>query len=113
MFQMSDYSPSAFARPLSTPLKPINAIARRPAVTSAIAIPCMPRGIFDILKCSRIPAKMTRAKAKPKAVLIAYTTPVSRLGSSPWELYVPCATRIATPRIQQLVVIRGKKTPKA
>ena len=45
-----------------------DAIASRPAVTNAIAIPCIPLGIFTKLNCSRIPANNTIAKAKPRAV---------------------------------------------
>ena len=46
----------------------IPVIASRPAVTNAIAIPCIPLGIFTKLNCSRIPANNTIAKAKPRAV---------------------------------------------
>ena len=47
--------------------------------------------------CSLMPAKTTSARAKPRAVLMAKTTPVSRFGSSPCVAYVPLATRMATP----------------
>ena len=93
-------------RPLSTPLNPMKAMANRPAVTRAMLIPCMPFGTDTRLSCSRMPAKMTRAKPKPKAVLRAYHTPIIRLNSF-WM------TKIATPSTAQLVVIRGKNTPKA
>lgn len=60
--------PNRTPKPLSTPENPMNAIASRPAVTNAIAIPCIPLGIFTKLNCSRIPANNTIAKAKPRAV---------------------------------------------
>ena len=71
---MNYSTPNNTAKPLSTPENPINAIASRPAVTSAIAIPCIPFGIFTRLSCSRIPANNTIAKAKPRAVEKAYQT---------------------------------------
>ena len=48
----------------TTPEKPINAIAKRPAVIRAIGVPFIPFGIFTKLICSRKPAKRVSAKAK-------------------------------------------------
>ena len=62
------YTPNKVAKPLSTPEKPMNAMANKPAVTKAIAIPSIPFGMFTKLNCSRIPANNTIAKAKPIAV---------------------------------------------
>ena len=53
------------------PENPINAIANKPAVTKAIGVPFIPFGTFVMASCSRIPAKITNAKAKPNAVEIA------------------------------------------
>jgi len=81
-------------------------MANKPAVNSEIGVPCIPLGNFAMLSCSRIPANNIKASPKPNAVEIAKTTLSSRLKSF-W------ITIIATPRIVQLVVIRGRNTPKA
>ena len=78
-----NYKPNNVLSPLSTPLKPMKAIARRPAVMRAMLMPCSPLGTSIMASCSRMPAKTTSAKAKPIAVLMAKTTPVKRLGSRP------------------------------
>ena len=101
----------------TTPLKPMKAIAKRPAVSSAIGVPCIAFGTLLSANCSRIPAKRTSANAKPSAVAKAksvpesnpYSAPAGRLASS----FFSSATMMATPRIQQLVVISGRKTPRA
>ena len=90
----------------TTPEKPMNAIASKPAVIKAIGVPCIPFGIFTRVICSRNPANNTSARPKPRAVENAYTTPVSR-SKSFW------ITRIAIPKIQQFVVIHGRNTPSA
>ena len=51
------------------PLKPMKAMARMPAVTSAIGTPFMPRGVPVRSSCSRMPAKSISASAKPTAML--------------------------------------------
>ena len=48
--------------------KPINAIANKPAVTKAIGTPRIASGVSSISSRSRIPAKSTKARAKPTAV---------------------------------------------
>ena len=53
------------------PENPMNAIASKPAVIKAIGVPFMPSGICVMANCSRIPANITNAKAKPNAVDIA------------------------------------------
>jgi len=50
------------------PEKPIKAIAKRPAVSSAMGMPFMAAGTFRRESCSRMPAKMMSASAKPMAV---------------------------------------------
>ena len=52
----------------TTPEKPMNAIASKPATINAIGVPFMPAGIFTKLICSRSPANSTSAKPKPIAV---------------------------------------------
>ena len=54
----------------TNPENPMKAIARIPAVTNATGIPCMALGIFSNSSRSRIPAKMTSARANPAAVAI-------------------------------------------
>ena len=66
----------------------------------------MPSGTCVMASCSRIPAKIIKASANPIAVEIAYTTDSNKLYSF-W------ITRIATPKIQQFVVINGRNTPNA
>ena len=51
-------------------------------------------------------AKMTNASVKPTAMLAAYTTLSNRF-------MFFCTTRMATPSTAQLVVISGRKTPRA
>ena len=63
----------------------MNAIAKRPAVTRAIAMPCIPFGILTMDNCSRIPANTIIAKPNPNAVENAYTTPVNKLGSTLYD----------------------------
>ena len=92
----------------------MKAIANRPAVRSAIGVPCMAFGILFMFNCSLNPANSTNAKVKPKAVANAKMVPVSKLWSKPaGNLAVPLATKIATPKMQQFVVISGRNTPKA
>ena len=50
------------------PLKPMKAMARMPAVTSAMGTPFMPLGVPVRSICSRRPAKITSAMAKPTAI---------------------------------------------
>lgn len=88
------------------PENPINAIANKPAVINAIGVPFIPSGTLVIANCSLTPAKMIKAKAKPIAVEIAYTT-------DSIKLYSFWITKMATPKIQQLVVIKGRNTPNA
>ena len=73
---------------------------------SAVGIPSMPLGNLVRANCSRIPAKSTNARAKPADVESANTTLSSKFISF-------CITIIASPRIVQLVVMRGKNTPNA
>ena len=84
----------------------MKAIASRPAVIRAIGVPFMPSGTFVIANCSLTPAKIIKANANPIAVEIAYTTDYNKL-------YSFCITRMATPKIQQFVVIKGRNTPSA
>lgn len=53
------------------PVKPMKAMARRPAVTSAIGTPRIARGTSASSSCMRMPAKSASAKAKPSAVATA------------------------------------------
>lgn len=84
----------------------MKANARIPAVTNAIGTPFIPFGTSDSVSCSRNPAKTTNANVKPTPLAKAYIVPSNKPKSF-------CITRIATPRTQQLVVMSGKKTPKA
>lgn len=61
------------------PEKPIKAMARMPAVTSAIGIPFISLGISANSSVSRIPAKITSASPKPRAVAVLYTTLITKL----------------------------------
>ena len=45
----------------TTPLKPIKAMANKPAVIRAVGIPCMALGSFTMLRRSRNPANSTNA----------------------------------------------------
>ena len=65
------YIPKTLARPLSTPPKPMKAMASRPATTRAMGIPAMPLGMSIMASCSRMAAKMVSARPKPRAVLTA------------------------------------------
>ena len=92
----------------------MKAMARRPAVRRAIGVPFIASGTLARANCSRIPAKRMSARPKPSAVAKAKSVPVNMPCSAPIGSFsVPFATRIATPRIQQLVVISGRKTPSA
>ena len=84
----------------------MNAKANMPAVTKAIGTPCIPFGTSDNASCSRNPAKITKAKVKPTPFDNAYIVP----SKSPKSF---CITKMATPSTQQLVVMSGKKTPRA
>ena len=84
----------------------MNANAKMPAVTKAIGTPCIPFGTSDNANCSRNPANITKANVKPTPFDKAYIVP----SKSPKSF---CITKIATPRTQQLVVMSGKKTPRA
>ena len=53
------------------PLKPMKAIARMPAEMSAMGMPFIEAGSSVRESCSRIPAKTTSAKVKPKAMEMA------------------------------------------
>ena len=53
------------------PEKPINAIAKIPAVMSAMGTPFTPLGTPTISNLSRMPAIMTSASAKPIAIEVA------------------------------------------
>ena len=88
------------------PEKPIKAKANSPAVMRAMGIPRIALGTSLKVSCSRIPAKMVRARVNPMAVDTAYTTDSTRLKSF-------CITKIATPSMAQLVVMSGKNTPNA
>ncbi len=59
---------SACASSYTSPEKPMNAMARIPAVTSAMGMPLNALGTSSKSNRSRIPAKSTSASAKPKAV---------------------------------------------
>ena len=74
------------AMPLSTPLKPMKARAKRPAVTRAMGMPSIPLGMRTRLSCSRRPANTMSDRAKPSAVARAKMMPVMRLASRPWAL---------------------------
>jgi len=50
------------------PPKPMKAMASIPAVTSAMGTPFMPLGVPVSAICSRKPAKITSASAKPTAI---------------------------------------------
>ncbi len=84
----------------------MNARASMPAVIKAIGTPCIPFGTSARASCSRIPAKTTKANVKPKPLDNAYIVPSNKPKSF-------CITKIATPRTAQLVVMSGKKTPRA
>lgn len=84
----------------------MNAMANNPATTSAIGVPFMPFGIFTRSICSLKPANKISAKPKPMAVEKEYTTASRRL-------YSFCMVMMATPKIAQLVVIKGRNTPNA
>ena len=53
------------------PLKPMKAMARRPAEISAMGMPFIAGGSSVRLSCSRMPAKTTSARVKPKAMEMA------------------------------------------
>ena len=59
---------NASGRNQTSPENPMNAMARMPAVTRAIGIPLNALGTSSKSRRSRIPAKSTSAKAKPRAV---------------------------------------------
>ena len=63
-------SPFVFvpAKVYTSPEKPMKAMARMPAVTSAIGVPRNDSGTSSNSNRSRIPAKSTSASAKPRAV---------------------------------------------
>lgn len=88
------------------PEKPINAIAKIPAVISAIGTPRINAGVSFISNFSRIPANNVIANVKPIAVAKANTTLSPIVNSF-------CTNKIATPNTAQLVVISGKNTPRA
>lgn len=50
------------------PVNPMNARARMPAVIKAIGVPFMPSGTSISSVCSRTPAKIISASAKPQAM---------------------------------------------
>ncbi len=52
----------------TSPEKPMKAMARIPAVIKAMGVPRNATGTSSISSRSRIPAKSTSAKAKPRAV---------------------------------------------
>ena len=64
----------------------MKAIARRPAVSRAIGVPCIAFGTLLSANCSRIPAKSTSANAKPRAVAKAKSVPESNPYSAPASL---------------------------
>ena len=84
----------------------MNAIASMPAVSKAIGIPFIAAGISSISSRSRKPANSTKASENPIAVAVAKTTDSPRLYSF-WT------SRIAMPNTAQLVVISGRKMPRA
>ena len=84
------------------PENPINARAKRPAVTKAIGIPFIPLGISASSICSLNPAKVAKANPKPMALAPANTTD----SINPKSL-LPTA-RMATPKTAQFVVINGR-----
>ena len=49
-------------------LNPMKAMARIPAVTSAMGTPFIPLGVPVSSSCSRMPAKITNAKVNPTAM---------------------------------------------
>ena len=100
------YSESERISYRTSPENPIKAIAKMPAVISAMGTPFMALGTFSNSRRSRKPANNTKANVNPMATETAYTT------ASP-RLYSFCTRRIATPKTAQLVVISGKKIPKA
>lgn len=53
------------------PLKPMKAMARIPAEMRAMGMPRILSGSSVRLSCSRMPAKTTSAKVKPKAMEMA------------------------------------------
>ena len=53
------------------PLKPMKAMARMPAEMRAMGMPRILSGSSVRLSCSRMPAKTTSAKVKPKAMEMA------------------------------------------
>ena len=67
----------------------------------------MPSGIFASSNCSRILAKTINAKANPIEFDIAKNTALIKL------LFYKPKAKIATPKTAQLVVIKGRNTPKA
>ena len=69
--------------PASIPLNPINAIASKLAVISAIGIPCIAFGTLLNCSYSLSPANIIIARANPSAVDTAYIIPGSNPNSSP------------------------------
>jgi len=65
---MRVYNPKRIFKPPSTPEKPMNAIASREAVTSAMGTPRNDLGTSTRSSCSRSPAKSTIARRKPMPV---------------------------------------------
>ena len=53
------------------PLKPMKAMARRPAEINAMGMPFIAGGSSVRLSCSRMPAKTTSARVKPRAMEMA------------------------------------------
>lgn len=88
-------------------MKPMNANDNNPATSNAIGTPFIPFGTFTISRYSRILEKRIMANPNPMALAIAKTKALIRVASS-----IPSA-RIATPRMAQFVVIKGKNTPRA
>lgn len=65
------HSPITFfllCQPMLMPEKPINAMASSPAQSRAMGVPCIAFGTSAISSCSRTPANITSASAKPNAV---------------------------------------------
>ena len=61
----------------TTPVNPMNAMAKMPAMIRAMGVPFMPLGASIRSTCSRMPANSTKAKAKPKAMPTATRWPVT------------------------------------
>lgn len=88
------------------PLKPMNAIAMKPAIISVIPGPSKAGGILAVRSFVRIPLIATIAKNHP----IPLPIPKSRLVM---KVYSRITMNKLAPKIAQFTVMSGKKIPSA